>query len=52
MLFNTIEFLKNSKFMASGRISFQNKYRAAAERDKQRYYDQHRSRSIGDLFVK
>jgi hypothetical protein len=37
--------------MASGRISFQHKYRAAAERCKQRYYEQQRSRSDDDLFA-
>jgi hypothetical protein len=38
--------------MASGRILFQNKYRAAAaELSKQRYYEQQRSHSNDELLV-
>jgi hypothetical protein len=37
--------------MASGRILFQNKYRAVGiQRYKRRYYEQQRSRSNDDLF--
>ncbi len=38
--------------MASGRILFQNKHRAAiAERAKRRYYEQQRSRSNDNVLV-
>ena len=38
--------------MASGRISFQNKYRvAAAERHKRRNFKKNRSLSHDDLFI-
>ena len=38
--------------MASGRILFQNKYRAvAAERHKRHHYEHQRSRSEDDLLV-
>ena len=37
--------------MASGRISFQHKYRAAAERYKQGFDGQRRSHSNNDLLV-
>ncbi|CAF3794249.1 unnamed protein product [Adineta steineri] len=38
--------------MASGRISFQTKYRAAVERHKRSHYEQQRSRSNDDLLPK
>lgn len=40
---------QRSSTMASGKISFQNKYRVAKERYKRHYFEQQPSRSDDDL---